>query len=105
MRGKIAELERSPESGRLRYHPVFMKPVVSLFSACLLLPLAGCGGDDPPPPADVHGSYTLSETNGPSSCPLPNWTQGSSTQGIPFTINQNGSSISVDVGGAGAVFL
>jgi hypothetical protein len=28
-----------------------------------------------------------------------------SAQGIPFTVTQNGSSISADVGGAGAVFL
>lgn len=79
--------------------------VSSLVSSCALLVLSGCGGDDAPPPADVHGNYTMTVTNGPSSCPLPNWNQGAVTQNIPFTVTQNGSSASADVGGAGALFL
>lgn len=67
--------------------------------------LGSCGGDSPPPPADVHGMYTLNVINGPSTCPLQGWTEGASTSGIPLTISQNGSSLSADVGGAGAVFL
>jgi hypothetical protein len=76
-----------------------------LVSTCALLILPGCGDDDPPPPADVHGNYTLTVTNGPSSCPLPNWNQGAVTPNIPFTVTQNGSSVTADVGGAGAIFL
>jgi hypothetical protein len=66
---------------------------------------AGCGSDDPPPPVDVHGNYTLTVTNGPSTCPLPGWTQDAVTRNIPFTVTQNGSSVYADVGGLGAAFL
>jgi len=72
---------------------------------CLLLFLYGCGGKDDGPPADVHGTYTLNVTNGPSTCPLDGWTQGAVTMGVPLTVMQNGKSVSADVGGAGAVFL
>jgi hypothetical protein len=65
----------------------------------------GCGGDDSPPPADVHGNYTLTVTNGPSSCPLQNWNQNAITPNIPFNVVQNGSSVTADVGGLGAAFL
>jgi hypothetical protein len=83
-----------------------MKSIAPCFVLVLALPvLTGCGGDDPPPPADVHGNYTLTVTNGPSTCPLPNWNQGSVTPNIPFTVTQNGGSASADVGGLGAVFL
>jgi hypothetical protein len=70
----------------------------------LLASAEGCGGSSGTP-VDVHGSYTLSVTNGPSTCPLANWMQGANTPGVPFTVTQNGQSISADVGGAGAVFL
>lgn len=84
-----------------------MKRIASSIPLIVLLSVAeGCGSsNDTPPPADVHGSYTLSETNGPSTCPLPNWTQGASTSGIPVTITEDGSHVSADVGGAGAIFL
>jgi hypothetical protein len=72
---------------------------------CLPPVFSGCGGDDSKPPTDVHGDYTLSATNGPSTCPLPGWTENSTTSGIPFKITQNGASVSGDVGGAGQVFL
>lgn len=67
--------------------------------------LNGCGGSNDGPPADVHGTYTLNVTNGPSTCPLDTWTQGAVTMGVPLTVTQNGASVSADVGGAGAVFL
>jgi len=72
------------------------------FAVLVVVFVASCGSSSP---TDVHGSYTLSVTNGPSTCPLSNWNQGSSTSGIPLTITQNGKSISADVGGAGAIFL
>jgi len=76
-----------------------------LFLAFGLSAASGCGSDDPPPPADVHGSYTLTVTNGPSTCPLPGWTVDAETPNIPFTVIQNGSSVSANVGGLGAAFL
>ena len=76
-----------------------------LFIACGLSTATGCGSDDPPPPANVRGNYTLTVTNGPSTCPLPNWNQGAVTQSIPFIVTQNGSAVSADVQGLGAVFL
>jgi hypothetical protein len=82
-----------------------MKFILPTFLAVSVVSAVGCGNSDSPPPADIHGNYTLSETNGPSTCPLPNWTQGASTSGIPFRVSQNGSSASGDVGGAGAIFL
>jgi len=83
-----------------------MKPIaIALVSAAAISLVQGCGSDATAPPADVHGNYALNETNGPSTCPLPNWTQGASTSGIPVTITQNGSSVTADVGGAGAIFL
>ena len=82
-----------------------MKPIAPFPHFALVLSAAiGCG-DDPPPPADVHGNYTLTVTNGPSTCPLPNWNQGAVTPNIPFTVTQNGSGVSADVGGLGAIFL
>lgn len=78
--------------------------VMSLLVASLPI-LQACSSSDSAPPADVHGNYTLNETNGPSTCPLQNWNQGASTSGIPVTLTQNGTSVSGDVGGAGAVFL
>lgn len=77
-----------------------MKPSLCLVTVLALL---GCGDDSEP--IDVHGNYTLNVTNGPSTCPLENWNQGVSTSGIPLTVTQNGSSVSADVGGAGAIFL
>ncbi len=83
-----------------------MKLTVSfLVSSCALSILMGCGDDDPPPPADVHGNYTVTVTNGPSTCPLPNWNQGAVTQNIPLNVTQNGGSVTADVGGLGAAFL
>src|ERR1051326_6530356 len=69
-----------------------------------LFAMTGCGSNDPPP-ADVHGTYTLSVTDGPSSCPLPGWTAGSTTGGIPIQVSQNGANASADVGGLGQAFL
>jgi hypothetical protein len=80
-----------------------MKP--SLCLATLVVALLGCGDDDDDAVADVQGTYTLNVTNGPSSCPLTDWNQGATTSGIPLTVTQNGSSVSADVGGAGAIFL
>lgn len=83
-----------------------MKLIASLLASfCMISALSACGDDSPPPPADVHGVYSISETNGPSSCQIPNWNQGASTTGIPFTVTQNGGSVSADVGGVGQIFL
>ena len=72
--------------------------------ACVLFVLPGCGGDDSPP-TNVAGTYTLNVTNGPSTCPLGGWMPGNVTMDVPLVITQNGSSVTADVGGAGAVFL
>lgn len=66
--------------------------------------LSGCGTDGSPP-ANVQGTYSLTVTNGPSTCPLQGWTQGAVTMNVPFTVTQNTESVSAEVGGAGAVFL
>lgn len=77
-------------------------PVLAL---ALTLPVAlGCGDDDPPP-ADFAGEYTLAITNGASTCPLDTWTEGESSTGVPLTIAQDGASVTVTVGGAGALGL
>ena len=68
----------------------------------MLFVFLACGEDEP---ADVHGTYTCNTTNGPSTCPLENWMQGFTASGIPFTVTQDGSNVSADVGGAGAIFL
>lgn len=77
-----------------------MKPALYIVMSFVFL---ACGDDDEP--ADVHGTYTLNTTNGPSTCPLENWMQGFMASGIPMTVMQDGSKVSADVGGAGAIFL
>jgi hypothetical protein len=82
-----------------------MRPIAQLLLAVVSTSFLGGCGEDSPPPADVHGMYTLNVTNGPSTCQLQGWMDGAMTSGIPLTISQNGSSLTADVGGAGAVFL
>ncbi len=69
--------------------------------------MAACGNDSAShgTPADVHGTYSLNVTNGPSTCPLQGWTEGAQTMNVPLTVTQNGGSVTADVGGAGAIFL
>jgi hypothetical protein len=64
-----------------------------------------CGGSDPGPPANVAGSYTMSIKNEASTCSLPNWTEGATSQNIPVTISQNGSDVTAKVGGLQGAFL
>lgn len=82
-----------------------MRSVVPFLLCLIVAPLLYSCGSSPPAPADVQGTYMLSASNGPSTCPLQNWNQGATTTGIPFTVSQNGASLSVDVGGPGAVLL
>jgi hypothetical protein len=80
----------------------FSSRLVSVSAVALLF---GCGSDDPPPPADVDGTYSVTVTNGPAACPLDGWTEGAVTPGVPMIVTQNDDTVSADVGGAGAVFL
>ena len=78
----------------------------ALFLAVPLLAGAGaCGGGGDSAPADVHGGYTVSITNGPSTCPIQGWTPGTTSQGIPVSFTQNGANVTAAVGGAGGVYL
>lgn len=86
------------------YPRAAMRPLPLRALPVALLSALGCGDDDPPP-ADFAGEYTLAITNGASTCPLDTWTEGTSSTGVPLTIAQDGDSVTVTVGGAGAVGL
>ena len=73
--------------------------------ALLGLVVAGCSSSSPSPPADFSGDYSVAITNGQNGCNFKNWTVGSSSNGTPVAITQNGSSVNADVGGvAGAYY-
>ncbi len=65
------------------------------------LAVAGCSGSSTSssPPADFSGDYSVAITNGQNGCNFKTWTVGSSSNGTPVTITQNGSSASASVGG------
>jgi hypothetical protein len=56
------------------------------------------------PAADVAGEYTVSLTNQQSSCML-DWRQGAKTNGVMFTIRQDGTNLTAEAGGDAAVSL
>ena len=70
-----------------------MKRFAAVLVSLGVASMAGCA------PADVSGSYTVAVTDNENGCNLPNWTVGSSSQGIPFTITQSGATIDGTVGG------
>ncbi len=47
----------------------------------------------------------MSVTNGPSTCDLPNWTEGAVSTNIPVTMTQDGASLTAKVGGLQGAFL
>lgn len=68
--------------------------------AGLALILAACGSNP-----DVAGSYTIALTNKDNGCKLSNWTVGNQTTGVPVTITQAGSDLTVTVTGIAALAL
>lgn len=67
--------------------------------------VAGCGSDDDAGfSRDLSGDYSVNVTNGPSSCEQ-DWTEGETSTGIPFTIDQEGDSVTGRVEGGVAVLL
>jgi hypothetical protein len=66
---------------------------------------AGNGGaDDGEPPVDVAGEYTVSLTNGTNDCQTM-WREGVTTDGVLFTVRQNGTQLSAEADGDAAVSL
>jgi hypothetical protein len=57
--------------------------------------VTGTGG----PPADFGGSYSVSVTNSANGCNYANWTNGQSSQNLPFEITQRGSEVSGELRG------
>jgi hypothetical protein len=54
---------------------------------------SACGDDDGEFGGNAAGEYTVSITNGANGCNLAPWTVGETATGIPFTIEQDGSSV------------
>ncbi len=85
-------------------------PWLAVVSACLLV---ACGSDDdsknPTPPAetpaDIAGDYTVELTSGHNDCATMdmNWTEGAVSEGVPFSITQDGVHISAETMGASAI--
>lgn len=74
----------------------------------ILFPLLGlaaaCGGSDPPPTPDIHGTYTISTTNGQGAC-LPGWTPGQTASNISVDVTQSGGSVTATVTGVSSAVL
>ena len=70
------------------------------FALLAVVIVAGCT-----PPANIAGTYTVAVTDGQNGCAFPNFTQGTVTNGIPFTVTQNGASATGTVGGVVGVYL
>jgi len=54
---------------------------------------------DPPPPADVTGTYTITLRYGENGCVLGEWTEGAEAVGIPLTMRQDEELVSGTVEG------
>ena len=81
------------------------RPIALCALASMCAVAFGCGDDDPPPPANVAGDYTISVTNDENACMLADWTVGETTTNIPLTITQSGTAINGSITGlAGAWF-
>lgn len=77
---------------------------------CLLAAavLAGCSSVDSvgfDETADVMGDFSIALTNAKNGCALDGWTEGSTTQNIPVTIAQTGTSVTATVGGGAGLVL
>lgn len=73
---------------------------------CVLLAIAGCGGDSSFQASPVvAGSYTVSVTNADNGCMLQNWEVGNSTSNIPFTIEQQGKNLNGTLEGLAGLAL
>jgi hypothetical protein len=79
------------------------RPFLIVLLALLAPGLAGCHDDDDP--AAIAGSYTIAITNGKNRCNLDSWDEGATSNGIPFTITQDGSDLMGTVEGAAAVVI
>jgi hypothetical protein len=67
----------------------------------VLLITAGCGAGTV---ADFTGNYTITVTDETNGCGFQNWTQGSSTTGIGFTVTQSSNMITGDLTGVGGSY-
>lgn len=83
-----------------------MRPILRRFATLLLLVpgSVACGSDDEFT-ADVAGSYTIAITNGASTCPFQDWTEGKETSGIGFTITQQGRDLHATLDGLTGAFF
>jgi hypothetical protein len=70
-----------------------------------LVCLSGCGSDDEFT-ADVAGNYTITVTNGASSCNFDKWVEGNSTPNIGFVVTQEGKNLHGTIDGiTGLLFV
>lgn len=88
----------------LMEHPVFRTSrtllVLGLATAGALL-----GSSCSASPVNAAGSWTTNLTNGANGCMFDNWTVGDTTTGVPVTITQDGSAVTLVVTGAYATGL
>ncbi len=64
-----------------------MRGFLPLVSVALLG--VGCGPEEPPPPADVAGNYSVNTTNRENECALENWEVGGTATGIRVAVTQD----------------
>jgi hypothetical protein len=67
---------------------------------------AACGGNSSTTTltsANVAGSYTVDVTNGNNGCNIAGWTDNAMSMNIGVTVAQNGTQLTVTVGGGGLV--
>jgi hypothetical protein len=80
-----------------------MRNVLAGSIACIVA--VACSNSFNGSSVDLTGDYTVALTDGANDCMFPNWTQGSSTQGIALDVQQEGSSVTGTVNGVAAVVL
>ncbi len=72
-----------------------------LFTAATLGGAVACSAAtfDAPKQADASGTYTIAVTEKNNDCQLNGWTEGTSSQNIPFTLSQQGTDATGHVDG------
>ena len=73
----------------------------SLCLVVLTLAAAACGETD----VDAAGDYSIALTNRDNGCEFTDWTEGNTSQNIPFVITQDGSEVTGTVEGLSGTFL